>query len=88
PHLKLTKPALINLILEECLESSRRFFAGDYSSFPDPDPDREKRVALFKNMHGEYTSDIQLKERFLRDIPKIMSTVDKIEQTIIAAVPQ
>ncbi|WP_455917170.1 hypothetical protein [Pseudomonas cerasi] len=88
PHLRLTKQALMDSILEECLESSRRFFAGDYSGFPDPDPDREKRIALFVGMHAECKTDVQLKERFQLDIPQIMQIVDEIERTIIAAVPQ
>ena len=88
PHLRLTKQALMDSILEGCLESSRRFFAGDYSEFPDPDPDRERRIALFEGMHAGCNTDVQLKERFLFDIPQIMPVIDDIEQTIIAAVPQ
>lgn len=88
PHLRLTKQALMDSILEQSLESSRRFFASDYSGFPDPDPDREKRIALFEGMHAGCTTDVELRERFLHDLPKIMPIIDDIEQTIIAAVPQ
>jgi len=88
PHLRLTKQALMDSILEGCLESSRRFFSGDYSEFPDPDPDREKRIALFEGMHAGYNTAVKLKERFLLDISQIMPVIDDIELTIIAAVPQ
>ena len=88
PQLGLTKKALMDSILDECLESSRRFFVGDYSGFPDPDPDREKRISLFEGMHAGCSNEVQLKERFIHDLPLIMHLVDDIEQTIIAAVPQ
>lgn len=88
PQMGLTKQTLMDSILEECIESSRRFFAGDYSGFPDPDPDREKRLALFEGMHAGCNTDAQLKARFLIDLPLIMPIVDEIERTIIASVPQ
>ena len=76
------------MCIRDSLDSSRRFFASDYSGFPDPDPDRERRIALFEGMHAGCSTDEQLKERFLLDIPQIMPIVDDVERTIIAAVPQ
>lgn len=88
PHLGLTKQTLMDSILEQCLESSRRIFAGDYSGFPDPAPDKPRRIALFEGLHAGCTTDVQLKARFLLDLPLIMPIVDEIETTINAAVPQ
>lgn len=88
PQIKLNKSELIDSVLEQCLESSRRFFAGDYSAFPNPDPDRERRIELFEKMHGDCITDIQLKDRFRADLPVIMPVVDEIEVTIKKAVPQ
>lgn len=88
PHLGFSKEALMDSILEECLESSRRIFAGDYSGFPDPDPDRPRRIALFDGLHAGCTTDEQLKARFQLDFPLIRPIIDEIEVTINAAVPQ
>ncbi len=88
PQMGLTKQTLMDSILEECIEGSQRFFASDCSGFPDPDPDRKKRLALFEGMHAGCSTDAQLKARFIIDLPLIMPIVDEIERTIIASVPQ
>lgn len=88
PHVSLSKKDLMDSMLEENLESSRRFFASDFSAFPDPDPDRERRIALFEVMYAGYKNDTQLKERFHKDISKVMPIVDDIEKSIIAAIPK
>lgn len=88
PYSKHSKKALMNEVLESCLDSSRRFFAGDFSAFPDPDPYRESRISLFHAMHDSCNNDVELKERFWLDLPKIMPVVDEVEQCIVAEVPK
>lgn len=88
PHMKLTKQSLMDLVLEHSLESSRRFFNKDYSEFPCPDPDRERRLGFFEAMHAGYSNEVQLKERFHSDIKKIMPIVDNIEKNIISMIPE
>lgn len=70
-QLGLTKQTLMDSTLVECIESSQRFFVGDYSGFPDPDPGREKRIELFEGMHAGCSTGVQLKARFLDDPEKL-----------------
>jgi len=73
-------------IAEESVDSIMRFKEGDYSAFPNPDPDRDKRIDLLNHLsNGLNTRDDALRildsDRVLLD-----KTIELIRKEIISVV--
>lgn len=83
PTVGMGPDELLKLTLDLGLTSQIKVSQGDYSQLPDPDPDRDKRLALFKALRAGCEVDM-LEQRFWSDHRKIKRTVTSILEDIVA----
>lgn len=83
PGMEMEKFELYKLVSESMIESVERFRGGDYSQFPNPDPDRKKRLELFSDVCAG-VADIEDARRIVqRDYEVISAVLDEIESELI-----
>ncbi|MBK5376189.1 hypothetical protein JFT81_16280 [Pseudomonas sp. TH43] len=81
PTAKNSPEEVLKIVAEDSLLSQRMVTRGDYSRFPDPDPDREKRLWLFESLRAGCSVE-DLEARFWKDMEKIRRVVSSISSEI------
>lgn len=69
-------------LVKENIDSIFKFIHGDYSIFPNPDPDREKRIALMQNLSNGINSEADAQSIIDRDMKILGPIVDGIIKDI------
>lgn len=72
---------VLALVLSDAILSQKKVSQGDYSSFPNPDPDRAKRLWLFEALRAGCQVE-NLEERFWQDMKKVQRIVHSIFEEI------
>ncbi|ROL94870.1 hypothetical protein BK636_01295 [Pseudomonas chlororaphis] len=83
PTASLGPDELLRHVLEQNITSQIKVAQGDYSQFPDPDPDRAKRLYLFEALRAGCSVDV-LEQRFWNDYRIIRRTIGSILSDVIA----
>ncbi|KIP97050.1 MULTISPECIES: hypothetical protein [Pseudomonas] len=67
-----------NEVAAESISSVMKFIKGDYSNFPEPDPDREKRISHFQVLSDGITSEDYALAIVTHDMKILSPIVDQI----------
>lgn len=82
PTARTSPDEVLKLVAEENLSSQRMVENGDYSRFPNPDPDREKRLWLFESLRAGCSVQ-NLEKRFWEDMKKVRRVTESIYTEVI-----